>query len=144
MPHIVPHRDYHPYQPHDSRNDSVPNFPFGRLVTETITFGPVGVELETQAAVDNAERDEHAAVPDMGCGPERAAVRALEDIVVGDAEERLKREEADDNKADDRVGVVDLYMRVSQPSYRAHGREKTNSSFRFQGDVDTQAKAYNR
>lgn len=49
----------------------------------------------------------------MGCAPERAAVGALEDVVVGDAEERLEDEKGDDHQADDGVGLVNLLVGVS-------------------------------
>lgn len=102
-PQFASHRDDQPYQPQESRNDPVPDFPLGRVVAE----------LETQAAVDDAQRDEHTTPPDMGGAPERAAVGALEDAVVGDAEERLEDEKGDDHQADDGVSVVNLLGGVS-------------------------------
>lgn len=81
-----------------------------RLIAELKKSRLVGVELETQAAVDDAERDERTTVPDMGRGPERAAIRAREDSVVDVAEDELESEQADDKKADDGVGIVELFF----------------------------------
>lgn len=117
-PHVACQGDCHPDQPHDSRYDPVGDFPLGRVVAQ----------LETQSTVDDAERDERATEPDMGGGPDRAAIRALEDVMMQDAEERLEHEEADDQQADDGVGIVDLFGVSHRARYR---RERDRQTIRF-------------
>lgn len=113
-PHVACHRDCHPDQPHDSRNDPVGDFPLGRVVAE----------LETQTTVDDAERDERATEPDVGGGPDRAAIRPLEDVVVQDAEERLEREQGDDQQADDGMGIVNLFGVSHRPGRRRERKDE--------------------
>lgn len=80
----------------------------------------------------------------MSGGPECAATRALEDVVVDDAEERLEDEKADDHQADDGMTIVDLLDGVSDPP--AHtGRDQTNrSTIRARRDKDAQTESCHR
>lgn len=143
VPELASHRDRHPHQPNDSRHDPVPNFRLLRLIAEVQKSRPVSVELETQAAVDDAKCDERTTVPDMGRGPERAAIRALEDLVVDLAEDKLEREKADDQKADDGVGIVELRFGLATLS-GYEGEKETNRSCGCRGDIDPQTQSHNR
>ncbi len=93
----------HPDEPYDGRNGNVGGLEVG---------GCVG-ELQAEAAVDYADGDADAAVPDVQVGPDGAALQALEPGVVDQAEEGLQEEGGEDNDAEDGVVFGELVCELS-------------------------------
>jgi hypothetical protein len=67
--------------------------------------GPRG-QLEAEAAVDDAESDEDAAIPDVDGGPDRGALGGDVLAVVNVAKDGLEDESGNDDRAEDGVRVV--------------------------------------
>lgn len=67
-------------------------------------------ELQAQAAVDDAQDDDHAAVPEVQVRGDGAAQEALEVAVVQPAQQGLGEEEEEHHDADDGV-VVEVWVR---------------------------------
>jgi len=86
----------HIRQPHDAGDDAVRNLARARVARQ----------LQAQAAVDDAQRDDAAAQPDVRVGPEDAAFVGLEEVVVQEAQDGLEEEEDEEDYADYWVVVV--------------------------------------
>jgi hypothetical protein len=75
--------------------------------------------LQAKTAVDDAERYGEAADPNVQVGKEAAAAVSAEIEVVQDAGERLEEEHSKENKADDRMVVVELSTCQPKPQETA-------------------------
>ena len=94
----------------------------------------VGRELQAQTAINNAENDEDAAVPDMRVAEVRPFADFLVLSVMQKAEERLEQEEADNDSAEGSMGCVKELkgmMRQRDSWYGIQGVERKVKYHRF-------------
>lgn len=93
---MPPHDNGHPDEPHRPGDDAVRDLPLDR----------VPAQHEAEAAVDDAQREDEPAPPDVRDGPDGAALVLFVHVVVDEAADGLENEGADDDDADDGVAVA--------------------------------------
>ena len=113
----MPHRNTEPADPYQTRNDTICHLASVRVIGK----------FQAQASLDDGERQDHAAPPNVESRPNGSPVCPDVDGVVKDTESGLKEEGGDDGETDDWVVFAELYEADQPaPSLLSNARSKVN------------------